>query len=438
MQDKASGPTRRSLLAALGFGVPLAVAGCGSSSTPSGSTPAAEESGPVELSFFWWGSQPRADITDKVLKLYTQKHPNVTFKQQWQSYTGYYDKLATMASGGTAPDLFQIDDSGLSEYTVKGVCLDLKPYVGHNISVDKFPASLKEAGVVKGRVGAITAAENTPAMYYDKDVLTQLGVTAPSNGMTWDDLITLGSQVYQKSGGKVYGVTDASADYKAFQVWLRQKGKDLYTTDGKFGFTAADLTTWFQFWADGAARNATSPADLTHIANGGDVTKQLVVTKQAAVSFLWSNQLAALQAVTDHKIGQAAYPGDLKGQWARPSMYWSGFSGTRHPVTVANVINFLVNDPDAGKLLGAERGLAPNLDVRAAVAPTLKPDDQTSSTFETGLVSKFGPAAPIPPKGHNQVRQILITAAESVAYKKSSPSAAAQSFYGQAQAAIGG
>ncbi len=431
---RRSGPTRRNVLAVLGVGVPAALAGCSSGS--GGSQPAAQETGPVELSVFWWGAQARADITDKVLKLYTQKHPNVTFKQQWQGNAGYYDKLATMAAGGTAPDIFQIDDNGLTEYTTKGICLDLKPYVGNHIKVDKFPASLRNSGVVRGRVGGIAAAENTPAMFYDKTAVTQLGLPEPTVGMTWAQLIDWGAQVFNESGGKLYGTMDPSGDYKALEVWLRQQGKDLYTPDGTFGFAADDLTGWFRLWADAATKKATPPADLIHTANSGDVAKQLIETKKGATSFLWSNQLSTLQKGTDHQLGLVTYPGDPKGEWARASMYWSGYSGTKHKSTVADVINFLVNDPDAGKILGAERGLAPNLDVRAQVAPTLKATDQTSVTFETGLAAKFGPTPPVPPKGHSQVKTLLVTAAESVQYKKATPSAAASSFLGQAKAAI--
>jgi multiple sugar transport system substrate-binding protein len=435
--ENRSGPTRRRLLATAGaaaplaFAAPFALAGCGGSDTKTSST------SKVELSVFWWGAQSRADITDKALKLYTSKHPNVTFKQQWQGNATYYDKLATVSAGGNAPDIFQIDDNGLAEYTIRGVCLNLQRYMGHAISVDKFPASLRNSGVVGGKVGGIAAAENTPAMYYDKTLVGQFGLTEPTVGMTWDQLITLGSQVFDKSKGKTFGTMDPSADYKAFQVWLRQAGKDLYTNDGKFGFTVDDLTSWFQFWADAATKKATPPAAVIHLADSGDVAKQLVQTKQGATSFLWSNQLSALVAGTDHELGISTYPGDPKGQWARASMYWSGSSATKNPDTVADVINFLVNDPDAGKILGADRGLAPNLDVRTAVNPTLKAADQTSVTFETGLADKFGPTPAVPPKGHTQVKKLLVTAAESVQFKQSAPAAAAASFVSQGKSAIG-
>lgn len=428
------GPTRRQLLStagAVGATVPLALAGCGaSSSSGSGGSK-------VELSVFWWGAATRATITQKVLDLYKQKNPQVSFKPTYLgSSTTYYDKLATMAAGGTVPDLFALDDNGLAEYTNKGIAMDLTRYVGSKINLDRFPASLKNSGVVGGKVGGIAAAENTPALYYDKTVVGQLAVTEPAKGMSWDQLIDFGAQVYTKSGGRTFGTMDPSADYKAVQVWLRQQGKDLYTPDGKFAFTVDDLTAWFTLWADAAGKKATPPADLIHTADTGDVVKQLVETKQAATSFLWSNQLAALAKGTDHQLGIAPYPGDVKGQWAHASMYWCAAGSSKHPDALADLINFLVNDPDAGKILGAERGLAPNLDVRAAIKSSLGAPDQASTEFESGLSDAFGPPPPVPPKGHVQVKKLLITAAENVQYKKATPAASASSFMGQANAAI--
>ena len=88
--------TRRRLLAAV-LAVPLlfGAAACGDDDGGS-----ADPDKKVELSFFWWGAEKRAELTDKALALYSQKHPNVTFKKTWQANQGYYDKLATLTAGG--------------------------------------------------------------------------------------------------------------------------------------------------------------------------------------------------------------------------------------------------------------------------------------------------------------------------------------------------
>ena len=400
--------------------------------------PSTDANAAVELTIFWWGGDARAKMTDDALALYTAKHPNVTFKKTWQANAGYYDKLATLTAGGSAPDIFQIDDGALSEYAERNQTLDLTKYKdSKKIDVTKISEGLWKAGVVDGKFSGVPMGENTPGMIYDKGLLKTLGLPEPTNGMSWDDLITWAEHITMKSNGKVFGTMDPSADYKALWVWLRQQGKQLY--DGKkIGASAEDLVKWFDLWKGARDRMAAPPADVIHGANAGAVANQLVVTGKAATSFLWANQLAELQKATKSELGVVAYPGDPSGQWARAALYFSIYKGTKHADVAADVLNFLVNDVEAGKVLGTDRGLNANTDVRAAVASGLKDAAAAAATFETELASKFGPAPAVPPKGHVKVRSLLITYAENVQYAKATSAAAADAFLKEANAALGG
>jgi multiple sugar transport system substrate-binding protein len=393
--------------------------------------------GPVELTVFWWGGEKRAELTEKALDLYEQRHSNVRFKTTWQGNSGYYDKLATLAAGGNAPDIFQIDDNALSEYAERNITLDLSPYVkAGKIDISRFPESLAKYGQVHGKTVGIAAASNTPALVYDRTQVAKLGLPEPTTGMTWEALIDWAARVTERGGGKVFGTMDPSADYKALWMWLRQQGKELYS-GSELGFTADDLARWFELWRGARERRAAPPADIIHAANSGDVTKQLVVTKQAATSFMWSNQVPELSKGTDHELAIIAYPGNPSAQWARASMYWSAYRTTRHKEVVADVIDFLVNDPEAGRILGTERGLNPNRDVLLEVAGGLDATGRVTVAFETDMARRFGAAPAPPPRGHGQIRTLLTQAAESVQYGRATPAKAAEDFVQQAKSIIG-
>ncbi|GAA1700326.1 extracellular solute-binding protein [Fodinicola feengrottensis] len=366
-----------------------------------------------------------------------EENPKVTFKRQWQAYSGYYDKLSTMAAGNTAPDIFQIDEDGLAQYASRHVTLALDSFVGSRIKMDKFSPGLRQAGRVDGKLPALPAAENTPALAWDRTIAHQFGMPDLKAGISWNDLVTWGAELTAKSGGKIFGTQDPSAVFQALQVWLRQRGQQAY--DGaKVGYTAADLTEWFQFWATARKKNATPPADLTHVANAGDLSKSLLATKQGATSFQYSNQLEEASKSTDHDLALVPYPGPPNAAWARSSMYWSVYTGSKFQPQALDVLNFLVNDTDAGKILGAERGLAPNLTVRQVVTPLLTPAMKASVTYETELSATFGATPPTPPKGHVQVRKVLLQEAENVQFGKATPAQAANQFIAQASAALSG
>ncbi|MFY1674815.1 ABC transporter substrate-binding protein [Plantactinospora sp. WMMB334] len=399
----------------------------------------AEPGGPVSIEFFWWGGEARAEMTQQALDLYKQKNPNVTINAVWQAFDGYYDKLATISAGGNAPDIFQIDDNGLAEYAGRNVTLDLTPYVEDGkIDLSKHAESLTRYGQIDGKQVAVATGENTPAMIYDRTKLAELGVGAPQEGWSYDQFFTWAAEVTAKGGGKYWGTMDTSSDYKALWLWLRAQGKEFY--DGnKLAFTEADLAAWFTLWQEARARNATPPADVVHEAVTGSVATQLVVTGKAATSFMWSNQLGELQKATKNELGMVAYPGDPKGQWARASLYWAGSRSTDHPEVVADVINFLVNDPEVAKIFGVDRGLPANMETRTAIEATLTdPAMKTTVAFENALAPKFGPAPTPPPKGHSGLRNKLRDIAESVTYGRATPSDAAKQFFAEAQAALAG
>ena len=387
----------------------------------------------VTLSIFWWGATERADITAKVLDLYTRRHPNVTFKQQWQKNAGYYDALSAMIAKGEGPDMFQIDDNTFTEYADRNILLDLSKFAKTGrINEKRFPESLVEYGKVHGKQYGIAAGANTPGMAYDKTAIKSLGLAEPQIGWSYDEFITWAADATAKSGGTTAGTMDPSSDYKALWLWLRAQGKELY--DGaKLGFTPADAQRWFELWAGARARHATPSVNTIVAANNADNGTQPLLAKLALTAFGWSNTLAEMQRGTDHELGLTAYPGDPKSQWSRASMYWSIFKGSTHADAVADVINFFVNDSEAGKLIGTERGLPPNRDIRSQLFPSLPPAMQTTMKFEDAMAAKFGPAPAPPPKGHIQIRTLLIQAAESVQTGKATAEQAAAQFCNQAQ-----
>jgi multiple sugar transport system substrate-binding protein len=433
---RGAGPTRRTLLTTLGVGVPLALAGCATSAQkPGAAAPSVEpiETGPVELTVFWWGGDARGKITEDVLKLYTSKHPNVTFKTTWQANSGYIDKLNTNLAASSAADIFQLDDNMLGGVAARSQTLDLTNYIAaKKLDTTRLSPSLVEYGKVNGKVAALALAENTPGMVYSKTKVQQYGVEEPQIGWSWDKLISWATDFSAKTNFTVYGTMDPSADYKALWVWLRQQGKDFYSGT-KIGFSEDDLTKWFDLWKAARDAKATPPADVIHVANAGDVTKQLVVTGKAATSFVWSNQMPELAKSTKDSLGVVSYPGDPKGQWARAALYFAGYAKTKHPGLVVDVMNFFVNDPDAGKLLGTERGLPANTDIRASVAAALTDANMKATVeFENTMSSKFGPAPAVPPNGQSAVRTLFTQEAEKVQFGQLSSRDAAKEFLQQA------
>src|SRR5258708_15516076 len=65
----------------------------------------AQDLGPVkgEITFAWFGGQLRVDKTDRILKLYQAKYPEVSVVEQNSDWDSYWNKLTIQASAGNVP-----------------------------------------------------------------------------------------------------------------------------------------------------------------------------------------------------------------------------------------------------------------------------------------------------------------------------------------------
>ncbi|MER5333358.1 extracellular solute-binding protein [Micromonospora sp. NPDC002717] len=429
-------PGRRRVLAAL-LGAPVLATGGLTGCSEEQAAPT--ESGPVELSVFWYGGPKRAALTERVLRLYTDRNPHVGFRITWQGVDGYYDRLATQAAGGNVPDLIQVDDSMLAEYARREIVLDLTGYVAdHRLDLRSLPPGLVRYGQVDGRTVGVAAGQTAAALVHNRTLLRRLGVPEPGDGMTWPEYVAWARRVTLASEGRVAGTMDASGDYRAFWHWLRGQGGEFYR-GRQLGFDADALVEWFELWRRARSDRATPSAALVEQADSGEPARQLVVTGAAAASFAWSHQLPELQRLTGAELGLAALPGPPEAQWARASMFWAGFRGTRQPAVVADVINFLTGNGEVGTVLGHERGLSPSLAVRRYVEGSITdPAQKRAAAFGTALDDRLGPAPSPPPQGHPRVRALLLEAAESIRSGAAGSRAATSRFMARAEAALAG
>src|SRR5690606_28611926 len=103
----------------------------------------------------------------------------------------------------------------------------------------------------------------------------------------------------------------------------------------------------------------------------------------------------------------------------------------------AAFLSFFVNDPEAGKILGVERGVPCSAAVRAAVAPTLDEANQIALNFVANLGDLLGPLPPPPPAAAGEIDiSLLRTLSQEVAFGARSAEDAGAYFVTEATAIL--
>ncbi len=402
----------------------------------------ADASGKIELRMTWWGSQTRHDLTTKVIKLFEEKHPNITIKPEYSGWDGYMDKLTTQVAGSNAPDLLQMDYAFLSDFARRGALLDLTPYTqSSELDISKHDKSMIDAGSIDGKLYAITLGVNAPGVIYDATLLQQLGIEAPQESWTWKDFSDMSAKIAAAKGQGFYGSADISGMTNMFEVFLRQSGIGLFE-NGKLAATNEQLQQWFDMWAALRANGGVTPAEVTASTTNAIETRPISLGT-AAMDFAWSNQLLTFQQVNknqDHKLAIQVIPHGVNetksGEYLKPGQFMSGYSKTKHPKEVAMFIDFMVNDPEATAILGSERGVPVNSSVREQMQSKLPDSEKAIFQFIDVVAKHSSPINPPYPQGYSEVDTSFKTASEQIAFGQGSPADVIQQFIDNANAAL--
>jgi multiple sugar transport system substrate-binding protein len=205
----------------------LALTGCGSKSEGTSGDSAGKDSKaaapkistePVTLTFY-----PHvAALEEELFQQYVaepakKKYPNITLEFLPK---GGVHKIEEMVASGTIPDIiFAGSDNFISLQRI-GVLTDMDPLIKEqnfdmSIFAPESVQTLKDDN--EGKLSAIPFSRNGAGLWYNKDVFDKFGVSYPTNGMTYDDVIAAARKLTQNMDGVQYvgwepGFVDANAD----------------------------------------------------------------------------------------------------------------------------------------------------------------------------------------------------------------------------------
>ncbi|MNL26916.1 putative ABC transporter substrate-binding protein YesO [compost metagenome] len=119
--------------------------------------------------------------------------------------------------------------------------------------------------------------------------------------------------------------------------------------------------------------------------------------------------------------------GKPTGHYYRPGLIWCISSTSTTPEAAAKFINFFVNDLEAGKVLGVERGVPPAKKVREAVLPSLNETERKTVDYIESLSGKLDTYPEPAPIGANEFdRGVMRPIADSLAFGRATVDEAAQ------------
>ena len=170
--------------------MPLAAAGCSSSSSAS--------SGPVTLSYALWDQTQQAGY-QACADAFTAQNPDIKIKITQAAWGSYWQNLTTEMTAGDAPDVFVDHVAYYPQFVADNQILDISSDVASSgVNLDQYQPGLANLWVDDGKRYGLPMDWDTEGLVYNTKSLKAAGVAPstlssltwnPTNGGTFEKLI---------------------------------------------------------------------------------------------------------------------------------------------------------------------------------------------------------------------------------------------------------
>ncbi|MDR2149328.1 MAG: extracellular solute-binding protein [Spirochaetaceae bacterium] len=345
----------------------------GAATTPGGAT---------VIRWAFWGSESRIKASQAAIDVFQAANPGIIVNIEVSGGTGdHFNKVDTQLAGGNAPDIIQMGGN-YPDYIAKGIPLNLDPYVGTVLDTSKIDAGAIAAGTKEGHLYALSTGATIPAFVYNKTLLTKVGAPLPPVSSTWEEFRAYLASIKSKLPAGVFPLQDfgsTASGSTGFGYWLRWNGTPIYDeVSGTTKVKAADAQKFLELFKDYRDNGLIPPADIAagYAETGADSSS--LIAGKVAIGFIVSNQFAGYQANTTDELDLIELPGAVatKALWPQLSQVYTINAASKNIQAALQFVNFLVNSPDAGKIIGNDRGISSSATFREGAAAVATPADQ--------------------------------------------------------------
>ncbi len=386
----------------------------------------------IVLRMAWWGSQARHDKTIEVIEMYEKQHSNIDIEYEFYDSDGYFTKLNTLVASDKVWDMFQLGGN-FPVYLSKIVPLD--DYIASGvIDTSNTTDTFLKTTQYEGKQIGISNGVNTYGVAYDPAMFKEAGVAEPDQNWTWDDYAKACNTIHEKL--KIYGSSKFDDFVAGCSCGISQSDINLnfyaLTNDG-LGFDDYSLLTdYIQMRADLTESGAyPDPGAISEIK---DIEGDYLVTGEAAMTWVASNQFIALSQAAGRELKLATIPRKTSdgpaGAAIQSSQMFCVSKDCEYPEEAAEFLNFFWTDEEANKILAGERGMSIFSNVTEVQVPDLSSEEVAANDF-VNLVGSFevGEINPVSPEPYQAIEDYYDLIIQKVIYGEFTAEDGAKGFY---------
>src|SRR5713101_4383767 len=197
----------------------------------------------------FWAMGAEGENVQKLIPEFERKNPGITVRVQSIPWTAAHEKLLTAYAGNSTPDVAQLGNTWIPEFTLLDALENLDPRIRSSSAIkpgNYFPG-IWQTNIIDGSVFGVPWYVDTRVLFYRTDILANAGYShAPR---TWDELYDASKKIKLAANGEEkYAILLPTNEWAPFVVTGLQAGSTLLKDGNRYGdFSGVEFKTAFEF-----------------------------------------------------------------------------------------------------------------------------------------------------------------------------------------------
>lgn len=213
----------------------MSLAACGGGGSAGGNDGGASSGGDKggTLAVAIWDNGQKAGL-DQIIADFTAE-TGIKAEIQVITWDQYWTLLEAGASGGDMPDVFWMHSNEAQKYMENDILMDLTERIAasEKLEMDKFPEDIKNMYSWDGKTYAVPKDVDTIALFYNKTMFDEAGISYPDDTWTWDDFYDAAVKLTKDDGSQFGTAMNPSNEQDGWMNIIYSMGGRVLSEDKK-------------------------------------------------------------------------------------------------------------------------------------------------------------------------------------------------------------